>query len=83
MTTTTNIENKLPIVTKTYAEHESQVFANMHLSASTSVISALLKGDVQANNVNKVIFVGKILEDWWFLHISVHTTLTQDFAALF
>ena len=60
--TTANIENKSPVNTQTYANHESPVFSNMHLSTTKALILALLKGDVQPNEVKRMISYGIILK---------------------
>ena len=54
--------NKFPVKTQTYADHKSQVFANIHLTASKALSLALLKWDVQPNEVKRMISYGTILK---------------------
>ena len=46
----------------TYIDTEEQLFANMHLSATQTMISALIKGDVDPNKAECLIAYGTILK---------------------
>lgn len=60
--TTTNIENKLPTNPTSYKHAEKQLFANMHLSAAQTMISGLIKGDIDPDKVERILSYGAILK---------------------
>ena len=60
--TTSNIENKLTTNSQSYSDTEQQLFANMHLSSTETLISQLLDGTADPNTVDYVIAYGIILK---------------------
>ena len=60
--TSCSIENKQPTNTQKYDDVEFQLLANMHLSASECLATALMKGSIDPDEVKKTIAYGTILK---------------------
>ena len=59
---TSNVEAKLATNTQSFCESEMQLFANMHLSATYAVVTALLAGKVNPHKIERLIAYGTILK---------------------
>ena len=62
--TTTTIENKIAINSRSYMYHncEQQLFANMHLSATHALVNQLFDGSIKPSQVERIVAYGSILK---------------------
>ena len=60
--TTTTIENKVAINSRSYRKCEQQLFANMHLSATHALVDQLFDGSIKPSQVERMVAYGSILK---------------------
>ena len=60
--TTSNVEKKHPVNTKSYEDTEMQLFANMHLSASQFIVEGLVEQSLSTIDMKRMVAYGLILK---------------------